>query len=190
MRTIGFIIFGLLLLAGCSSVKVDTAGSNSIAPICNPDSNITNTAILWGTLWRPDQKEPQLRESMAKQGIEQFVSETKCINVISIRKIKIEQNAPSSKKILDSITENNAEQVLFILVRELGPTLEIGIPAIVTGHSEAVVEVKLINLRSHSVINDSKIHWRQGGMFVIKGTGSLTNDMASALRSILTTSGG
>jgi hypothetical protein len=190
MRATGIIIFSLLLLSGCSSVKIDTAGSNNIAPICNPGDNIIITAILWGALWRPDQKEPQLRESMAKQGIDQFISETKCINVVSNRKIELEQNAPSNAKLIELVTVNNTEQVIFILVRELGPTLEIGIPAIITGHTETVLETKVINLPSQSVINDSKVHWRKGGMFVIKGTSSLPKDIASALKSILTTTGG
>ena len=188
MRTATLILFSILFLSGCSSIKVDTSESNMIAPICLPGSKKINITILWGTLWRSDQKEPRLRESMAKQGIEQFINESDCVNAVSIHQIELEQRVPSNTEILKLVTEDNIDQVLFIVVRELGPTLVIGFPSIVEGHTEAILEVKVIDSHTNSVINDSKVHWRHGGKFVIKGTGSLTKDMSSALQSILTKS--
>ncbi len=190
MRIPVIIIFSLTLLAGCASLKVDTSGSEIIAPICVNGEPKIETNVLWGTLWRPNQKDPLLRESMAKQGIEKFVSETQCISVPSIQKITIDKQIPSNQALIEQATTHSANHLLFILIRELGPTLEIGIPSIIEGHTEVVLEVRIIDLGSHSVINSSKIHWRQGGKFIIKSTKSLPDDMASALHTILIANGG
>ena len=190
MRITILTFFILTLLTGCASLKVDTSGSNLIAPLCVNDEPTIETVVLWGTLWRPDQKEPLLRESMAKQGIEKFINETQCANVSSIQQIAIDKQIPSNQFLIEQAATHSTNHLLFILVREFGPTLEIGIPSIVEGHTEVVLEVKIIDLGSHSVKNSSKVRWRQGGMFVIKGTKSLPNDMASALHALLTSNGG
>lgn len=146
--------------------------------------------MLWGALWRSDQKEPLLRESMAKQGIEIFISETKCINVPAVDQITLDSQPPSNQALIEQTAKYSANQLIFILVRELGPTIEIGIPSIIEGHTEVLLEVKVIDLSSNAVTNDSRVHWKQGGKFVIKSTKSLSEDMASALHVILTTKDG
>lgn len=190
MRIPVFIIFCLTLFAGCASLKIDTSGSEIIAPLCVNGEPKIEAILLWGTLWRPNQKEPLLRESMAKQGIEKFISETQCVSVPSIQKIAIDKPIPSNQTLIEQATTHSASHLLFVLVRELGPTLEIGIPSIIEGHTEVVLETRIINLDSHKVISSSNIHWRQGGKFIIKSTKSLPNDMASALHALLIENGG
>jgi len=190
MRIFIVSLFSFSLFTGCASLKLDTSGSKIITPLCNKYEPDIETIVLWGTLWRANQKEPLLRESMAKQGIEKFVNETQCINVRHIQQINIDKKAPTNKTLIGNAAKQSANKLLFILVRELGPTLELGIPSIIKGHTEVVLEVKVIDLISYSITNSSKVHWRHGGNFVIKGTNSLPDDMASALHSLLTSNGG
>ena len=176
----------LSLFTGCASLKVNTSGSEIITPLCTNDKPKVETVVIWAALWRANQKEPLLRESMAKQGIEKFLHETNCISVASIQQISIDKELPSDEFLIEEAAKYPAKQLLFIVVRELGPTLEIGLPIIVRGYTEVVLEVKVIDLDFHSVTNFSKVHWQHGGNLVIKGIKSLPDDMASALHVLLT----
>jgi hypothetical protein len=74
---------------------------------------------------------------------------------------------------------------VLIVVRELGPKLVIGIPALVEGGTEVVVDVRVLNARTSESMADVRTHWQNGGTFIIKGVKTLEEDMSAALRSTL-----
>ena len=76
--------------------------------------------------------------------------------------------------------------MLVIVVRELGPILRIGIPSIVEGATEVVLELRLLDVATSSAQANVRTHWWNGGTLVVKGVGSLERDMSAALAVALT----
>ncbi|MDO8947805.1 MAG: hypothetical protein Q7U88_11715, partial [Desulfocapsaceae bacterium] len=75
--------------------------------------------------------------------------------------------------------------VLFVVVRELGPRLVIGIPNIVEGGTEVKIDVRVLATQTSKLLANTQTLWRNGGTFVIKGVSTLDRDMSSALSYVL-----
>ena len=165
-------------LLGCASTTVEITGDALKQPICQPGSVPLTAAVLWTTRWRPDQKEPALREAAALRGIEEFTGKTSCLSITRIERLAEPTDDGELRRLAGS-----PDRIVLIVVRELGPKLTIGIPAIVEGGTEVVVDVRV--LRSSEALASSQTHWWNGGTFVIKGVKSLDHDMSEALTSTL-----
>ena len=179
-------LVALVLLAGCATTKVETIGLPPKTPFCQLKELPIATLVLWGTQWRPDQKEPQLREAAASRGIKEFLNCFSCINATDVRKMSWGEHPPSNEEILRIAASSKPEPeiVLFVVVRELGPRLIIGIPNIVEGGTEVKIDVRVLEMQSSKILADSQTLWRNGGTFVIKGVGTLDRDMSSALSAV------
>jgi hypothetical protein len=183
--------FGLLCVAllGCASTKVETTGSALREPLCQAGTGKLSALVYWGPRWRPDQKEPALREAAAQRGIEDFFAGASCIASVDIRRLPGEGLAevPSDAQLLGSATKATpaADRVLVIVVRELGPVLRIGLPVLVEGGTEVVLEVRILDVRTATSMANARTHWQNGGTFVVKGVQSLEQDMSAALGAVL-----
>lgn len=82
-------------------------------------------------------------------------------------------------------TSPKSERVLFIVVRELGPRLVIGLPGIVEGGTEVLIDVRVMNSLALESLASVQTSWRNGGTFVIKGVETLDHDMSAALSATL-----
>lgn len=180
-------LVALVFLTGCATTKVETIGSPLEKPFCQLKKPPITTLVLWGTQWRPDQKEPHLREAAASRGIREFLNSFSCISATDVRKISWGEHPPLNEDILRiaASSKPEPEMVLFVVVRELGPRLIIGIPSIVEGGTEVKIDVRVLEMQSSKLLADSQTLWRDGGTFVIKGIGTLDHDMSSALSSVL-----
>ena len=191
LRPMRSFICGSLLaaafLTGCASTKVETTGSPLKEPLCRTDSPSVSTLVYWGTKWRPDQKEPRLREAAALRGIQDFLSRSGCLSVIAVNRLTNEQLPESNEDLMRvaSISDFKSQRVLLIVVRELGPRLLVGIPVILEGGTEVLIDVRVINAATSESLATTQILWRNGGTFVIKGIKTLDQDMSAALRSAL-----
>jgi hypothetical protein len=145
--------------------------------------------VLWSPQWRPDQKEPVRREAAALRGIQNFFVNSRCVNNVDIRRLPNEHSieAPSDDQLLRLATATAPvpDIVYFITVRELGPKLLIGIPAIIEGGTEVVIDVRVLNVQKSESMASVRTRWQNGGKFVIKGVGTLDQDMSAALRTTL-----
>ena len=171
-------------LLGCASTKVETSGAGMKDPLC--DGGVKRSALVyWGPQWRPDQKEPALREAAAQRGIEQFFAGLSCVALVAMRRMS-SGDIPSDAELLRLAGGAAApDRVVLIVVRELGPKLVIGIPAIVEGGTEVLIDVRVLDVRSAQTLADARTHWQNGGTFVIKGVRSLDQDMSAALAAAL-----
>lgn len=86
---------------------------------------------------------------------------------------------------LASAASAKPERVVRIVVRELGPRLIIGLPVIVEGGTEVLIDVRVLDPWSSTPLASASISWRNGGAFVIKGVKSLDDDMSAALDAAL-----
>jgi len=183
------IIFVCAALFGCASTKVESSGSGLEKPLCQAGAERLSALIYWETHWRPDQKEPPRREAAALRGIKDFFAHSRCVANADIRRLPSELGAtvPSDEQLLRlAATATPApDRVVLIVVRELGPKLLIGIPVLVEGGTEVVIDVRVLNVHTSETMANVRMHWQNGGTFVIKGVKTLDQDMSAALRTTL-----
>lgn len=177
------ILVATIFLAGCASTTVNTTGSPLKEPLCQAGKRPISTLVYWGTKWRPDQKEPQLREAAALRGIQDFLSWSGCLSVVALNRLTTEQMLAPNEELIRSASSSNPkpERVLLVVVRELGPRLLIGIPVVVEGGTEVLIDVRVLNATTSEVLATTQTTWRNGGPFVIKGVKTLDQDMSAAL---------
>lgn len=175
------------LLSACASVHIDTTGTPLKQPVCRQDRPALNTVVYWGPQWRPDQKEPALREAAAGRGLQDFLNHTPCLAVSGVHRLPDDADARSDASLLRQVAALPAvpDRVLAITVRELGPRLTVGLPGIVAGGTEVLVDVRVLDPRQTTPLAQSTTFWRHGGSFVIKGVGTLAHDMRAALQAAL-----
>lgn len=175
-------------LLGCAATRVDTTGTPLQAPLCQPGGPPVSALVYWMPQWRPDQKEPERREAAALQGIQDYFAATPCVSRADIRRIAAGAAVPTDEQLLRlaAAASPAPDRVLLIVVHELGPRLVIGIPALVEGSTEAVLELRVLDVRRAASLADARVHWENGGTFVIKGVKTLPQDMRAALQSVLT----
>lgn len=180
----------LVVLPGCASTKVDTTGATLQVPFCSAGAGKLSALVYWGPRWRPDQKAPERREAAALRGIESFFSDSACVARFDVQRLPGERMAevPSDEALLKlaAAASPRPDKVLVIVVRELGPILRIGIPSIVEGATEVLLELRLLDVPTSSAQANVRTHWWNGGTFVVKGVGSLERDMSAALTAALT----
>lgn len=194
-RRIACIGFGLCLailgvLSGCASTTVESTGQTMQAPLCSSAtaSASASVAVLWGPSWRPDQKEPPLREAAALRGIQQFFATQRCLTDVAIARIDIPaQGELSDAALLDKAKAltPHADKAVLIVVRELGPLLRIGLPTLVEGGTEVVIEVRVVDAARQASLAQVQTHWHKGGPLYIQGVKTLDQDMQAALASVL-----
>lgn len=185
---LGLVAWGAL--SGCASTTVESTGQTMQAPLCGsaaaPAS--ASVAVLWGPSWRPDQKEPPLREAAALRGIQQFFATQRCLTDVAIARIDIPaQGELSDAALLDKAKAltPHADKAVLIVVRELGPLLRIGLPTLVEGGTEVVIEVRVVDAARQASLAQVQTHWHKGGPFYIQGVKTLDQDMQAALASVL-----
>ena len=174
------------VLFGCASTKVETSGPGLKEPLCQAGAVRLSVLVYWEPRWRPDQKEPPLREAAALRGIQDFFASADCVTSVDIRRLPAEAsaNAVSDEQLLrmTSSAMTAPDRVLLIVVRELGPKLLVGLPVLLEGGTEVVVDVRVLNVRTSESMANVRTHWQNGGKFVIKGVKTLDQDMSAALR--------
>jgi hypothetical protein len=149
-------------LAGCASTTVNKTGPGAQERWC--DTSL-RAIVQWDTEWRPDQKDVAAREAAAGRAIERFFAGSRCFARTVVRR--------------EGRVDPNYPRVVFITVRELGPVVRIG-PALFEGGTEVILDIRIPNTTA-----DFRIHWKDGGHLVLKGVGTLEEDMTAALEAAL-----
>lgn len=184
MNTIKLITFigFCFCLVGCAATKVDISGTPADQQLCQSRDEQISALVIWKPEWRPDQKDVPLREVAAKRGIERFFSQSGCFSKTHVHRFVGENpdTIPSDPELLKlaNSTAPAPDIVVFIKVKELGPVLRIGLPILIEGGTEVVLEVKVLNVRTNGLIAALRTHWQNGGIFVIKGVKTLEQDMS------------
>jgi hypothetical protein len=131
--------------------------------------------VLWRPQWRPDQKDIPEREAAAQRGIERYFGSSGCY--FATRVLRTPDERPGEDLAA-------RDRVLSITVRELGPVVKLGSPALVEGGTEVVLDIRAVAANG-AILADFRSHWRNGGPWIIKGTATLEQDIGSALRAAL-----
>ncbi len=178
------------MVSACASTQFRSAGQMPEEPLCERANESISALVLWGAQWRPDQKEPVLREAAAKRGIETFFAESKCFTTARVLQVVNDRPAidatPDDLRSLAARERPAATRALFITVRELGPVLKVfSSLALLEGGSEVVFDVRSFDVASGRMSSDFQANWQRGGPWVIKGTGSLDTELQAALAASL-----
>lgn len=177
-------------LCGCASTQFQSAGQIPATPLCQGPNETVSALILWGVQWRPDQKEPALREAAARRGIETFFADSRCFTKARVLEAVNDRRAldaaPEDLRSLAAREQPAASRALFITVREFGPVLKVfSSLALLEGGTEVVFDVRSVDIATGRSGSDFQANWQRGGPWVIKGTGSLDADMGAALAATL-----
>lgn len=178
-----------IALTGCATTHIETTGTTLSQPLCNAGSNSGGISVLWAANWRPDQKEPPLREAAALRGIETFFASQPCFQQLEIRRIDVAAAAafPTQAQLPAAGRSERSvpDKMVLIVVRELGPKLWIGLPKLIEGGTEVVLEIKVAKTNDTALLADLHTHWQKGGAFYIKGVKTLDQDIQAALQQAL-----
>lgn len=170
-------------LAGCASTQVESTGAPLAQPLCTSSS--TRISLMWAPRWRPDQKEPPLREAAAERGMARYAQSLPCAASVRIhRLLPAEAFTPLTAEEALALARAKGDQpdkVVLLTVRELGPKLLIGLPTLVEGGTEVVLEARVVQAHPLTTLAAPRMHWQKGGPFYIKGVKSLDLDMQTAL---------
>ncbi len=179
------------VLTACASTTVEVTGAPLKAPLCTVGAPALSTVVYWGAQWRPDQKEPLLREAAALRGIEDFLRRTSCLAVAGLHRLPDGEVVPSAEALMRAVASASArpDRVVIVVVRELGPRITIGVPVIVEGGTEVLIDVRVLDAQLSTSLADARTFWRNGGTFVVKGVNTLDHDMSAALSATLMASG-
>lgn len=176
-----------ILLSGCATTTTEISGVALPQPLCTPGGPPVSIALYWEPQWRPDQKEPPIREALAQRGIEQFLAQHACLAVADLKRLSSGAHPPTDAELLHLAAgaKPPPARVVYVVVRELGPRLLFGLPVLIEGGTEVVIEVRVLDPAASEVLANSQTRWRNGGTFVIKGIKSLDQDMSAALTASL-----
>jgi hypothetical protein len=177
------------LIFGCATTHSETTGNDLSQPLCQSKVGQFSALVLWGPVWRANQKDVPLREEAALRGIEDFAKT--CFGTVTIRRLEGGRLAetPTDEQIRVQAANEVflPDSVLVVIVHELGPVIQIlGPVAAFGGGTEVVLELQTRDPASGKQIVKLQTRWHNGGSFVIKSTKTLPQDMRSALQAALT----
>jgi hypothetical protein len=177
-------------LIGCASTKIDIAGTTPEGSLCQASAEHLSALVLWASMWRADQKDVPRREQAAQRGLAAFFTAFDCFTEVTIRRLPGGRIAavPTDQELLSlaATADPKPDRVLLVVVRELGPIVQLlGSPALVEGGTDVVLDLKVLNVRTDESLAAVRVHWQNGGAFVIKGVDTLPQDMSAALAAAL-----
>jgi hypothetical protein len=183
-------LFLSALLCSCATTQVATKGNEQGRAFCQSGGERLNALVLWGPVWRLDQKDVPLREQAALEGLQEFAATSGCFETTIIQRLAGGRSAevPNAEALAAIVRAAGPmpDRILVVTVHELGPVIQIlGPIAAFGGGTEVVVDVARRNPKSGEVEAEIQTRWSNGGSFVIKSTRTLPNDMRSALQAAL-----
>lgn len=182
---------GGLLLSACATTRVDYTGSHPGSQ-CQAWGQHVSALVLWQSDWRPDQKEVPQREALAELGLKHFLEYSGCFAHFQLQRAPARQPlaslAPRELQALAVKARPRPDRVVLLTVKELGPVLRLFTPVLIEGGTEVVLQARVLKTgpaKTATALADFGIHWQNGGPWVIKGVGTLADDMTSALDAAL-----
>jgi hypothetical protein len=193
-RASGNCLLLCLALTGCASTKVEFAGEVPVTPICQAPGEVLSALVLWGPVWRSEQKDVALREEAARQGIQNFLSSSGCFASHELRRLPGGSSSlvPGDSELpaLAATTTPRSDRVLVVTVRELGPVVKLlSSASLVEGGTEVVLGITAFNAKNGTSVVRFQARWENGGAMVVKGVSSLPQDMSAALGAALSPQG-
>lgn len=179
-----------LSIAGCASTSIKTypaAGKPTICDVKNGD--LGHIVILPETAWRKDQKEPAKRESMALEEIKNAFKGFPCGNLSppgGIRNFSSWSSKPESE-LLKQFYNEGVDTIILLRIEELTPYLYVtfSLPVLWVGSNEADFRIRMLSVKTGSVLTDMRVQRSTGGPFNIRPAEWSRNELKAALQDII-----
>jgi hypothetical protein len=184
-----YLMIANFLLSGCVVTQTAIHSTGVIPPLCQAHAKQESALVLWGTAWRTNQKERQLREEKASKAISQFFGTRSCYTKTTVLRTLAGRDPVTLSDIetikLASVLPDGYNKIILLRIEELGPLLMIYLsPILWEGGSEAVFRVRILDVNSGSLDSDVDMHWKNTGAFVLRGTKHLEEDLKAALAQV------
>lgn len=184
MSRLKSLVLVAFLLGGCASVQVQHQVLQGETPLIQPARpSLGVIAVRPETRWRPDQKEPEVRERIAMAAIEAVFRDLPSVRVAEIRPF-IRWSEPSESRFAEE-RRAGIDTVVFITVEELGPRLYLSIPVLWSTYSDVKFQLRAVRTQTGETILDIKHSRLVGGPFQLRGVGPLQAEMETALQDAL-----
>ncbi len=183
-------VFMVSSIPGCAYTTTQTYQTAGNKTICsNESSDIGNVVILPETAWRNDQKEPEKRQAMAFEEIERAFQEFPCGSIIKPGGIREFSNwsSFSESELLKRFAEGDVDTVILIRIEELTPRLNFtfSLPFLWGGTNEADFRIRILSVKSGSVLGDMRVKRITGGPFNIRPAEWSRVELREALKEII-----
>jgi len=175
------------VLCGCAATtSVEFAGQRPAAPVCQGAGAPLSAVVVWGPIWRPDQKDVGAREQAAELGIADFFATQDCFARTQVQRLATGTlGSLDEAKAAAAASGIGAQRVVYVVVKELGPVVKLlSSAALIEGGTEVVLDVAVYD-PALGQQGRFTTHWRHAGAGVVKGVVSLPGDMRAALASAL-----
>lgn len=179
----------LITFSGCSTIGVSMHTVGLKPPLCRSAFANQKILVLWGTVWRNDQKEKDRRERVAADVIPLFFSATSCGASATVQKSITGREAVtmSDSEILksDMLISGQFQKVVVVRLEELGPILMFNLsPILWSGATNVSLRIRVLDVATSSLDSDITTDWIKGGAFNIRGAKYYAESLTAALETI------
>jgi hypothetical protein len=172
----------LLVLAACASVEAASTPQTGSPPICGLATRLGAVAVVPLTHWRPDQKEPPVREAIAQRALENAFRSTPC--AASTKVLALSPDTARDARLAEA-KASGANTAILVTVQELGPIFIISAPVLFSGWSDVKFTVEEVDLSTGATKLKFDHHRKVGGAFNLRGLGPLQGEMEIALHDVI-----
>ena len=172
----------LAAAAGCASAPLGAESFPSQAPLCEPGIALGKVVIAPVTRWRPDQKEPAVREAIAQKAIEAVAPTISCATSVSV--LPIAANSTSATA-LATARKDGAKTVLFVRIDEVGPIAVLSFPALWSTWSDVKFTLDAVDVQTNANVRSIPHRRQKGGALEVRGLGPLQGEMEAALKDVI-----
>jgi hypothetical protein len=165
----------LALAASACSTEIREEVATGAPPLCANAPSLGTVAVVAETRWRPDQKEPAIREAMAARAIARAFAALPCGQVVAIAKIG---PAPQPSAVA-------ADTLVRVRIEELGPLVTLSLPVLWRIDSGAKLRLTATTAASAATLLDVAHHRTVGGPFSIRPASKVEGVLEDALRDLV-----
>ncbi len=168
--------------AACASAPPGAERFPVQAPLCAPGVSLGKVVIAPLTRWRPDQKEPKVREEIARKAIDAVAPAITCAS--SSRVLDVVADAGASDALAAARAEG-ANTALLIHIDELGPIAILSFPALWSTWSDVKFTLDAVDVQTGATLRSIPHRRQKGGAFEARGLDPLQGEMEAALKDVI-----
>lgn len=172
----------LAITAACASTPPGAESFPVQAALCAPGASLGKTMIIPLTRWRPDQKEPEVREAIAQKAIEAIAPAISCASSVNVQGIAAEAGSTDA---LAAARAEGARTAVLIHIDELGPIATLSFPAVWSTWSDVKFTLDAVDVRTGANLRSIPHRRQKGGAFEVRGLDSLQGEMEAALKDVI-----
>lgn len=168
--------------SACASGPPGAESLAAEAPLCASGVQLGKVVVAPLTRWRPDQKEPAVREAIAQRAIAAVLPATPCAT--SVRILPVAANAQADVALATAKSEG-ASTLVLVRIDELGPVMTVSFPALWSTWSDVKFTLEAVDVKTGASLRSIPHHRQKGGAFESRGLEPLQGEMEQALRDVI-----